>query len=396
MSDPIEQHRLSEAARGERPWKKWGPYLSERQWGTVRENLSRGVEAWNDLTHDQSRSRAYQSGEDGIAGFCDDQMLLCFAVGLWNGKDPIIKERLFGLTNSEGNHGEDVKEYYFYLDSTPTHAYAKMLYKYPQAAFPYEKLVAENRRRSRNDFEYELLDTGVFDENRYWDVYVEYAKGDPEDIHIRITRRQPRPRAGVAARRCPSSGSATPGGRRPDAPRPAAGGGHRTRAARWSRRTTRCWGSASCTATAPASCCSPTTRPTTTGCGASRTRRRIQKDGINDYIVNGRKDAVNPDRRGTKVRLAPSQSTVAPGQSVDRSAPPDRRCRRARSPIRSGRLRPDLRGPQARGRRVLRSPDPGEPERRRGQRRPPGIRRPAVDEAGLRLRRRGLAEGARR
>src|SRR6185369_8567096 len=153
----------------------------------VRENVAPAIEAWNDITHDQARSRAYLSGEDGIAGFCDDRMLLCFALGLWNGKDPIIKERLYGLTNSEGNHGEDVKEYYFYLDSAPTHAYAKMLYKYPQAAFPYEQLLAENRRRSRGDFEYELLDTGLFDDDRYFDVYVEYAKGDPEDIHIKIS-----------------------------------------------------------------------------------------------------------------------------------------------------------------------------------------------------------------
>src|SRR4051794_10674129 len=165
-----EKSRLKQAAREGVPWKKWGPYLSERQWGGVRENVDRNVEAWDDVTHDQARSRAYISGEDGIAGWCDEKMLLCFALGLWNGKDPILKERMFGLTNGQGNHGEDVKEYYFYADSTPTHAYASMLYKYPQAAFPYEDLVAENGRRSRKDFEYELMDTGVFDEDRYWDV----------------------------------------------------------------------------------------------------------------------------------------------------------------------------------------------------------------------------------
>src|SRR5678815_2450 len=163
-----EHQRLAEARTKGIAWKKWGPYLSERQWGSVRENMVQGTEAWNDLTHDQSRSRAYRSGEDGIAGFCDDNMLLCFALGLWNGRDAILKERMFGLTNSEGNHGEDVKEYYFYLDSTPTHSYARMLYKYPQAAFPYENLLEENRRRSREDFEYELLDTGIFDQDRYW------------------------------------------------------------------------------------------------------------------------------------------------------------------------------------------------------------------------------------
>jgi hypothetical protein len=192
-----EHGRLREARQGQAPWKKWGPYLSERQWGTVRENFDRRIEAWNDLTHDQSRSRAYQSGEDGLAGFCDDQMRLCFNVALWNRRDAILKERLFGLTNSEGNHGEDVKEIYFYLDSTPTHSYARMLYKYPQAAFPYADLVAENSRRSRKEFEYELLDTGIFDQDRYWDVFVEYAKLEAEDVLIRITAVNRGPEAAV-------------------------------------------------------------------------------------------------------------------------------------------------------------------------------------------------------
>ena len=195
-----EQTRLAEAREGKAPWKKWGPYLSERQWGTVREDYSEGGDAWDYFTHDQARSRAYRWGEDGLAGISDDQQRLCFALALWNGKDPILKERLFGLTNSEGNHGEDVKEYYFYLDSTPTHSYMKYLYKYPQAAFPYADLVETSRGRSRSEFEYELLDTGVFDEDRYFDVFVEYAKESPEDILIQITRPQPRPGAGRAAR----------------------------------------------------------------------------------------------------------------------------------------------------------------------------------------------------
>ena len=182
-----EQIRLDEAREEKVPWKKWGPYLSERQWGTVREDYSEGGDAWNFFTHDQARSRAYRWGEDGIAGISDDKQRLCFALALWNGKDPILKERLFGLTNSEGNHGEDVKEYYFYLDSTPTHSYMKYLYKYPQAAYPYADLVETNRRRSKNDMEYELLDTGVFNEDRYFDVFVEYAKDGPEDILVRIT-----------------------------------------------------------------------------------------------------------------------------------------------------------------------------------------------------------------
>ncbi len=182
-----EHVRLDEAREQKVLWKKWGPYLSERQWGTVREDYSENGDAWNFFTHDQARSRAYRWGEDGLAGISDDKQGLCFALALWNGKDPILKERLFGLTNSEGNHGEDVKEYYFYLDSTPTHSYMKYLYKYPQAAYPYADLVETNRRRSRNDLEYELLDTGVFDGDRYFDIFVEYAKGGADDILVKIT-----------------------------------------------------------------------------------------------------------------------------------------------------------------------------------------------------------------
>ncbi len=183
----MEKRRLQESRENKAPWKKWGPYLSERQWGTVREDYSPGGDAWNFFTHDHARSRAYRWGEDGIAGISDDKQRLCFALAMWNGKDPILKERLFGLTNSEGNHGEDVKEYYFYLDSTPTHSYMKYLYKYPQAAYPYAELINENRRRSREEMEYELLDTGVFHEDRYFDIFVEYAKAGPEDILVKIT-----------------------------------------------------------------------------------------------------------------------------------------------------------------------------------------------------------------
>jgi hypothetical protein len=179
--------RLEDARREGAPWRKWGPYLSERQWGTVREDYSESGNAWEYFTHDQARSRAYRWGEDGLAGISDDKQLLCFALALWNGKDPILKERLFGLANSEANHGEDVKEYYYYLDSTPTHSYMKYLYKYPQAAYPYAELASVNRARTRNEMEYELIDTGVFDDNRYFDVFVEYAKGSPEDILIRVT-----------------------------------------------------------------------------------------------------------------------------------------------------------------------------------------------------------------
>jgi hypothetical protein len=187
LNKTAEQKRLNEVRDQKVPWKKWGPYLSERQWGTVREDYSDNGDAWSYFSHDQARSRAYHWGEDGLAGFSDDKQQLCFAVALWNGRDPIIKERLFGLTNSEGNHGEDVKEYYFYLDSTPTHSYMKWLYKYPQGEYPYGDLVGTNRRRSHNEFEYELIDTGVFNDDRYFDVYVEYAKETPEEILIRIS-----------------------------------------------------------------------------------------------------------------------------------------------------------------------------------------------------------------
>src|SRR4051812_27804061 len=182
-----EHGRLEEARAGAIPWKAWGPYLSERQWGTVREDYSPGGDAWGYLTHDQARSRAYRWGEDGIAGICDERQRLCLALALFNGADPILKERMFGLSNGEGNHGEDVKEYWFYLDSTPTHSYLKCLYKYPQRAFPYADLVATNARRGRQDMEYELLDTGVFDEDRYFDVVVEYAKAAHDDVCMLVT-----------------------------------------------------------------------------------------------------------------------------------------------------------------------------------------------------------------
>ena len=308
-----EQARLEEARIKNVPWRKWGPYLSERQWGTVRENMNPGIEAWNEVTHDQSRSRAYLSGEDGIAGFCDDRMLLCFALALWNGKDPIIKERLYGLTNSEGNHGEDVKEYYFYLDSTPSHSYAKMLYKYPQAAFPYEQVRAENGRRSREEFEYELMDTGVFDDNRYWDVYVEFAKADPEDIQIRITAVNRGPEA-APLQILPHLWFRNTWWADARAPRPELEASHHNRCAVIVARHhdlgtrylycdhagallftdnetnhLRLWGQAN---------------PTT-----------YQKDGINDFVVTGRGNAVNPGRKGTK-SAAVYPVTVGPGESA--------------------------------------------------------------------------------
>src|SRR6185369_2224614 len=181
-----EEIRLQQSRERRAHWKRWGPYLSERAWGTVREDYSPNGDAWDFLTHDQARSKAYRWGEDGIGGISDRHQFICFALSMWNGRDPILKERMFGLTGSEGNHGEDVKEYYFYLDSTPTHSYMKFLYKYPQAEFPYTQLVEENRRRGRNALEFELLDTGVFANDRYFDVVVEYAKAAHEDILSRI------------------------------------------------------------------------------------------------------------------------------------------------------------------------------------------------------------------
>lgn len=182
-----EHKRLEEDKNGKIKWKKWGPYVTERQWGTVREDYSENGDAWSYLTHNMARSKAYRWGEDGIAGICDNKQLLCFAIALWNKKDPIIKERFFGLTNAEGNHGEDVKELYYYLDSTPTHSYMKMLYKYPQSSFPYAQLVEENRKRTRDQSEFELIDTGIFNDDKYFDVFVEYAKAAEDDILIKIT-----------------------------------------------------------------------------------------------------------------------------------------------------------------------------------------------------------------
>ena len=182
-----EGERLEEADARRQPWRKWGPYVSERQWGTVREDYSADGDAWNYLPHDHARSRAYRWGEDGIGGFCDAKQHLCVAVALWNGKDPILKERMFGLSNREGNHGEDVKELYYYLDAVPTYSYARMLYKYPQAAFPYDLLVQENARRDRQQPEFEIIDTGIFDDDRYFDIDIEYAKAGADDILMRLT-----------------------------------------------------------------------------------------------------------------------------------------------------------------------------------------------------------------
>src|SRR5579875_230525 len=187
QSSFAEQQRLAEAESRTKHWRRWGPYLAERAWGTVREDYSPDGDVWNYFTHDHARSRAYRWTEDGILGICDNHQRLCFALAFWNGKDPYLKERLFGLSGEQGNHGEDVKELYYYLDATPTATYLKGLYKYPQAPFPYESLLNENKRRSKEDPEYEIQDTGLFDEGRYFDIFAEYAKRDVDDIFIRVT-----------------------------------------------------------------------------------------------------------------------------------------------------------------------------------------------------------------
>ena len=317
MGDTVEKRRLDEARERKVSWKKWGPYLSERQWGTVREDYSENGDAWNFFTHDHARSRAYRWGEDGLAGFSDDKQRLCFALALWNGKDPILKERAFGLTNSEANHGEDVKEYYFYLDSTPTHSYMKYLYKYPQAAYPYADLIETNRARSREEFEYELLDTGVFDEDRYFDVFVEFAKAGPEDILVQIT----------AVNRGPESAEL------------------HVLPTLWFRNDWAPWvakpsekpvlkeingppGTTVVTATHPILgtyhlYCEGDIPLLFTENETNHARLGLDypdagpflKDGINDFVVHGRESAVNPEKIGTKVS-AHHRFEVGPGQSA--------------------------------------------------------------------------------
>ncbi|MGR8952370.1 MAG: MGH1-like glycoside hydrolase domain-containing protein [Gammaproteobacteria bacterium] len=314
----VEQIRLQEARDNKMPWKKWGPYLSDRQWGTVREDYSSNGDAWNYFTHDQARSRAYRWGEDGLGGISDDHQVLCFALALWNGNDPIIKERLFGLTNSEGNHGEDVKEYYFYLDSTPTHSYMKYLYKYPQAAYPYEELIKTNRQRSRNEPEYELLDTGIFDEDRYFDVFVEYAKADAEDMLIKISVANRGPEA-ASLHVLPTlwfrnTWSWTDGGSKPVLQRLE----HAERSIVHAHHTDPLFQEflgdyyLYCDGHVPLLFTENETNNARLFAGTNASP--YVKDGIKDYVVNGQQDAVNPAQTGTKV--APHyQLTVGAGET---------------------------------------------------------------------------------
>jgi len=313
-----EEIRLAESSTRKKHWKRWGPYLSERAWGTVREDYSPLGDAWEYLPHDHARSRAYRWNDDGLAGISDRRQMICFALALWNERDPILKERIFGLTGNEGNHGEDVKEYYFYLDSTPSHSYMKYLYKYPQAEFPYAKLVEENRRRDKTQPEFELLDTGVFDEDRYFDVFVEYAKADVEDILIKITVINRGPEAanlrvlptiwfrntwswGNHARR-PKLHEARP------APNPVIELNlPRLNQAQTDTRWLRCEGSKELLFTE-----NETNAQSLFG---TENRSPFVKDGINDYVVHGIKEAVNPQQLGSKA-AAHYKMSLGSGETV--------------------------------------------------------------------------------
>ena len=314
LNETAEQKRLNEARDQKVRWKKWGPYLSERQWGTVREDYSDNGDAWNYFSHDQARSRAYHWGEDGLAGISDDQQLLCFSVALWNGKDPILKERMFGLTNSEANHGEDVKEYYFYLDSTPTHSYMKYLYKYPHAAFPYGDLIETNKRRNRGDMEYELLDTGVFNGDRYFYVFVEVAKQSPEDLLIQVSAVNRGP-AAATLQVLPNLWFRNiwtwwPGTPKPALKQVSGQKGAQVVAASHAELGER---SLYCEGDVPMLFTENETNNERLF-GTSNASRYV-KDGINNYVVQGNHNSVNPEQTGTK-SAAHYQLIVGAGQTA--------------------------------------------------------------------------------
>jgi hypothetical protein len=309
-----EELRLQEDRERRKHWKRWGPYLSERQWGTVREDYSADGGAWDYFPHDHARSRAYRWGEDGIGGISDRRQFICFALALWNGRDPIIKERLFGLTGNEGNHGEDVKEYYFYLDSTPTHSYMKFLYKYPQGEFPYRCLVEENRRRGKREAEFELIDSGIFQGNRYFDVFIEYAKAEPDDILIRIAAFNRGPEA-ADLHLLPTIWFRNTWSWDLDERKPAVNREDSAEMASlaidhhyYGKRWLYCAGNPEIVFTE-----NETNARRLFG---SENRSRFVKDGINDYIVHGHKDAVNSTGPGTKaaayyrINVAPGDCTV--------------------------------------------------------------------------------------
>ena len=312
MEKTAEAIRLEEARHHQKHWKRWGPYLSERAWGTVREDYSPGGTAWEYLPHDHARSRAYRWNEDGLAGISDRHQRICFAIALWNRRDPILKERLFGLTGSEGNHGEDVKEYYFYVDSTPTHSYMKFLYKYPQAPFPYADLVSENGRRSKHEGEYELVDTGVFVGDRYLDVEVEYAKADADDILIRLNIVNRGPEA-AAIDVLPTvwfrnTWSWSQNVDRPSLAR-AAGKGAAVELdePKYGRRFLHCGGSPELLFTE-----NETNTDRVFGYDGGE---RYTKDAFHRFVVDGQADAINPAGRGTKA-AARYALTIPPGATA--------------------------------------------------------------------------------
>ena len=384
--DP-ERLRLDEDLKRAKNWKRWGPYLSERQWGTVREDYSPHGTAWDSFPHEHARSRAYRWGEDGLMGISDRHQYVCFSIALWNGKDPILKERLFGLTGSQGNHGEDVKECYYYLDSTPTHSYMKALYKYPQREFPYQRLLDENRRRGRRDPEFELVDTGIFDDDRYFDVFTEYAKASPDDIlvRMRVFNRGPEEATvhvlptvwfrntwswGLGARRQRlRAGERTPGYATIDVDSEYYG-----------RLALQCEGS-------PELLFTENESNARRLWGAENDSAHV-KDGIHDYVVHGVKEAVNPDGVGSKgsaryVLTVPAEGSAAIRLRLSRAAAPDAAVRR--------RLRRDVRGAHPRGQRLLRHARHAGPLGGRARGAAPGLRRHAVVQAVLPLRRGPLA-----
>src|SRR5882672_4775806 len=291
-----EEIRLSESGARRKHWKRWGPYLSERAWGTVREDYSEHGTAWDYFPHDHARSRAYRWNEDGLAGICDRRQTICFALALWNGRDPILKERIFGLTGSEGNHGEDVKEYYFYLDSTPTHSYMKYLYKYPQAEFPYGQLADENRRRGKLSSEFELIDTGVFNDDRYFDVFIEYAKADTEDILIKISATnhgpEPAPLHLLPTVWFRNTWSWDHGSEPKPTLRQTEPGAIELNHSELGQRWLYCDG-------APELLFTENETNVQRLFNAPNSSPYV-KDGINNYVVHGTQGAINPDRAGTK------------------------------------------------------------------------------------------------
>jgi hypothetical protein len=314
MAQDPESARLDQARTDKTPWRKWGPYLSERQWGTVREDYSHDGNAWDYFSHDQARSRAYHWGEDGLAGISDDKQLVCFSVALWNGKDPILKERMFGLTNSEANHGEDVKEYYFYLDSTPTHSYMKYLYKYPQAAYPYSNLIETNKHRNRLDMEYELLDTGVFNENRYFDVFVEYAKQSPEDILIQISIVNRGPEA-ASLQVLPTLWFRNTWTWWPGTPKPSLGQLRGPKGAQTIAVSHVELGTRYLHAEGDVPLLFTENETNQERLFGQPNHSPFVKDGIHQYVVNGNRGAVNPKQSGTKA-AAQYQLNVGAGKTA--------------------------------------------------------------------------------